>query len=176
MNLSTISFQRNPVHFNSSSLSLAWAGHILLREGDLVLRAQKDILRTCFLESDSVGNLHFPTPADPSNVIAWNVLIIIHWLKGVVWMSVSQLLATGDPQAGCLGAQDVFFGRNPLPWISFLCMRQWGVGSHFGCDCLSLFFYIRCSIPSKNISPGAKRYLGNQLQRLSRGYFLLLVD
>lgn len=33
--------------------------------------------------------------------------------------------------------------------ISFLCMRQWRVGSHSGCDCLSLFFYIHCLIPVK---------------------------
>lgn len=131
-----------------------------------------DILRTCFLESDLCGQPAFPPPTGPSNLIAWNVLIIIHCLQGAAQMSVSQLAGYWGSRSRLPGCQDVFFGRSPLPWISFLCMRQWGAGSHFGRDCLSLF-YIGCSIPWKTLSPGAKRHLGESAGRtLQRPSFL----
>lgn len=148
MDLVTISFQLNPVHFNSLSLCMLWAEHILLEEWDLILSTQKAILRTCFLESDQCGQPPHPHPLWPQQLAAWNVLIRIHWLQRAVQMSVSQLAGYWRSRSRLPGCQDVFFGRNPLPWISFLCMRQWGAGSHFGCDCLSLF-NIGCSIPSK---------------------------
>lgn len=148
MDVSPISFQLSPMHLNSLSLCMLWAEHFLLEEWGLNLSAQKDILRICFLESDRHGQPPLPTPSSPGNLIAWNVLITIPWLQGAAWMSVSQLASYWGSKAGCLGAQDVFFGRNPLPWISFL-RRRWWVGSHFGCDCWSLFFPIHCSVPLK---------------------------
>lgn len=44
-----------------------------------------------------VGNLHFPTPSGPSHLVARNVFIRIHWLRGAVQMSVSQLAGYWGP-------------------------------------------------------------------------------
>ena len=103
------------MHFNPLSLCISWAENILLEERDLVLSTQTDILRTCFLESDLCGQPPFPPPTGPSNLIAWNVLIIIHCLQGAAQMSVSQLAGYWGSRSRLPGCQDVFFGRSPLP-------------------------------------------------------------
>lgn len=142
---------------------------ILLEEWVLILSPQKDILRTWFLESDFCGQPPLTHPLQPQKFDCLEYSLYNSLAQGS-FTNVSESarwLATGDPQAGCLGAQDVFFGRNCLLWISFLRMRQGGGGGHIGCDCVSLLSYALLN-SFKSISPGAKRHLRNQLEGLSR--------
>lgn len=46
---------------------MLWAGFIPLEEWDLNLSTQKDILRTCFLESEPCGPLPLPHPLQPQS-------------------------------------------------------------------------------------------------------------
>lgn len=103
-----------------------------------------------------MGNLHFPNPCSPGNSIAWNVLIRIHWLQGAVQMSVSQRAGYWGSMSRLPGCTGCFLWKEPSSLNFFSLHETMRVGSHFGCDCLSLFFYIHCSIPSKTQGLGQR--------------------
>lgn len=117
-----------------------------------------------------MSNLHFPSPSSPSNLIAWNVLIIIHWLQGAVQMSVSQLAGYWGSTSRLPGCTGCFLWKEPSSLNFFSLHETMRSGKSLWVRLfISLLLYLLLN-SFKNLSSGAKRYLGDQLEGLSRGH------